>query len=158
MSKRDVCGKLFLILLLCALLTGCSDGKKEDSSASSAEGSASVTETILIPQPEPPPEPDMVSYPAFIDQHFDKKHHTLTLSNDKTNAVSFRFTLTDSDGAVLLTTDPIPAGEKTAWDVTERWSKSGHHTLTILSTPISEDGTEGNSVRQTIKIYLSFAQ
>lgn len=152
MSKKELYTGILLIFLLSVLLTGCRQTEEQPQ----PEASQSVTETILIPEPEPepPPQPDYVAYPGFIDQHFDTKHHTLSLYNDKVNTVSLRFSLTDSSGEVLFASEPVPPGEKTSWDVNQRWTGTGHHQLTILTTPLSPDGTEGNSVRQTIKIYL----
>lgn len=141
------------LLLVSVLLCGCSAGETQEE-----EESVSVTEAVSSIEKEMPPEPDIIIYPAFIDQHFDKKHHTFTLYNDKSNPVSFRFTLTDSAGSTLFTSEAVHAGEDTKWDVTQRWSTSGHHELTILSTPISPEGVEGNSVSQTIKVYLDFSE
>lgn len=159
---------LLLALLMSAAFCACGGAPVSSSEAeqsqqdvssavsSSSLDSVSVLEPEALPEPEPPTEPELVSYPGFIDQHFDAEHPTLTLYNDKTNTVSFVFTLTDSDGEALFTSKAVAPGKSTKWDVTNRWSNSGHHTLTICSTPLSEDGTEGNSVSQTIKVYLDF--
>lgn len=140
------------VMMLLVLLSACAKSPMNEP----GDASASSTDAIGLLVPESPSEPDYVSYPGFIDQHFTLEHPRVHLSNDEENVVSFVFTLSDSKGTILFTSEPVPPGGLVKWDVTQRWKKSGHHQLTIRSTPVHEDGTEGNSVTQTIKVYLDF--
>lgn len=112
---------------------------------------AGIFDSILAkPQPE---EPIYLRYPGFTDQFFHQEQHQLTLFNEEA-AVCFRFTLTDEEGDLLFTSDPVPPGESILWDAAQHWSEPGCYLLTIRSTPLLPNGEEGNSLSQTIKIYL----
>jgi hypothetical protein len=139
---------LCLLLSLCACTQTAQNGGAESTSAAAAQ---------RAPEPEPEPVTFLIQYPGFVDQYFDAENRVLVLENSEDNQVDFLFELTDRKGAVLFRSEAVKPGEETGWDVTEHWQQHDHQ-LTITSTPVYEDGSQGNPVSQTIIVTVELGE
>ncbi len=134
---------LLAALLLAVFLIGCID--------SSGDGSTSFVEVSAE-------EEEWLIYPGFTDRILDWDNRTLTLSNDEQNTANLIFTITNGNGDVLYTSDPIAPGEQVEWDAVSSGLSSGYRTVTITTTAVTDDGEELNSVTQTITVRIPSAE
>lgn len=135
------------VLLLCAF-TAC--GAAQSADTSNFEEAASVS----APAEELPEPEERMSYPGFTGRVLSEKNSTLTLPNDAENSVDLVFSITDSEGKALYTSDPVAPGESVRWDALHAGLGSGKQTVTISVTPVRADGTELSTVTQTITLKL----
>lgn len=141
---------LLAVLLVMGSLAGC--GHK--GADSSADGSAASARSGMLEE-----DKEKVLYPGFTDRTLDWDHRTLTLPNDETNTVDMIFTVESaSDGKELFVSEPVKPGEKVQWDALASSLSSGKQKICIKMTAVQADGTELNTVSQTISVTLPSAE
>lgn len=138
---------LLTALLLAVFLIGCGSG-----SGSHGDASASVSDEAIAASEE------RLTYPGFTDRILDWDNRTLTLPNDEKNTADLIFTITDSSGNVLYTSDRVAPGEHVEWDAVSSGLSSGQRKITITMAAIAADGRERNTASQTITVRIPSAE
>lgn len=137
-------------LLMMVSLAGC--GHKGGDG--SADGSGDMARSNMLEEDQ-----EKVLYPGFTDRTLDWDHRTLTLSNDEKNTVDMVFAVESaSQGKELFVSEPVKPGESVQWDVLASSLSSGKQKICINMTAVLEDGTELNTVSQTISVTLPGAE
>lgn len=141
---------LMAALLVMVSLAGC--GQK--GADGSADGSADSARSSMLEE-----DKEKVLYPGFTDRTLDWDHRTLTLSNDEKNTADMVFTVKSaSENKELFVSEPVKPGESVQWDVLSSSLSSGKQKICINMTVVLEDGTELNTVSQTISVTLPGAE
>lgn len=146
--------KWMLVLLAALLVMGSLAGCGQKGADDSADGSADSARSSMLEE-----DGEKVLYPGFTDRTLDWDHRTLTLPNDEKNTVNLIFTVESaSDSKELFTSEPVKPGENVQWDVLASSLSSGKQKICIKMTAVLEDGTELNTVSQTISVTLPSAE
>lgn len=142
--------KLFLLLtalMLSVFLIGCGSG-----AGSQGDGSTSLPGEAVSAREE------RLTYPGFTSRVLDWDNRTLTLPNDEKNTADLIFTITDSDGNVLYTSERVAPGEHEEWDAVSSGLSSGKQKITITMAAVVGEGEALNTASQTITVKIPSAE